>query len=93
MSQESIDGHTGVASYEASTEVGLVDYSKIRNSSSLKTTATTNCLTCTTETHENAYVNENLRRKDDIMSYKLAIGDSIDDHRGISRDYIVAQDP
>ena len=43
--EKSMDGHTRVASYEASTEAGLVG----RNPSSLKTNETTKRLTCTTE--------------------------------------------
>ena len=78
-----MDGHTGVASYEAFTEVGLVGH--ICNSSSLKTNATTKCLTYTTETPENAYVNEIA----DIVS--AAKSDSIEDHQGISRDYCGAR--
>ena len=83
----SMDGHTGVASYEASTEVGLINYRHIRNSSSLKTNTTTKCFTSTTETQENADVNEIGRKKNDIMSNKLDNCDSIEDHQDISRDY------
>ena len=82
-----MDRHTGVASYEASTEVGLIDYSHIRNSSSLKMNTTTKCFTSTTETKENADVNELERKKNDIMSNKLANCDSIEYHQDISRDY------
>ena len=85
--ERSMDGHTGVASYEASTEVGLVGH--IRNSSTLKTNATTKCLTCTLQTPESAYVNEIERKKADIVS--VGNGDSIEDHRGISRDYCGAR--
>ena len=73
-----MDGHTGVASYEASTEVGLVGH--IRNSSSLKTNAT-----CTLETPENTYVNEIERQKADIVYVEN--DDLIEDHQDISRDY------
>ena len=87
--ERSMDRHTGVASCEASTEVGLIDYSHIRNSSSLKTNTTTKCFTSTTETQENADVNEKERKKNDIMSNKLANCDSIENHQDIhiSRDY------
>ena len=85
--ERSMDGHTGVASYEASTEVGLIDYSHIRNSSSLKTNTITKCFTSTTETQENADVNKIERKTNNIMSNKLANCDLIEDHQDISRDH------
>ena len=85
--ERSMDGHTGVASNEASTEVGLGGH--IRNSSTLKTNATTKCLTCTLGTPENEYVNEIERKKADIVS--VGNDDSIEDYQGISRDYCGAK--
>ena len=82
--ERSMDRDTGVASYEASTEVGLIGH--IRNSSTLKTNATTKCLTCTLETPENAYVNEIERKKANIVSVV-----NCKDHQGISRDYCGAR--
>lgn len=52
----SIDRHPGASLYETSKKVGLVNYSNIRNSTPLKTSETTNYPT--TETQENACVNE-----------------------------------
>ena len=86
-----IDGHTGVASNEASTEVGIIDYSHIRNSSLLKTNTTTKCFTSATETQENADVDEIERKENATMSNKLANRNSIEDHQEISRDYFCSR--
>ena len=83
-----MDGHNGVASYEASTEEGLVGH--IRNSSTLKTNTKTKCLTCTLETPDNAYVNEIERKKADIVYVGKAIRSKIIRAYHVT---IVVQDP